>query len=1218
MKIVRSLGQSITQFDAGPTFKRRAHVRRRSDGADRLEDTMPFLAEDPNLLIRQCISAIDKIYSKPKSLGEMSLDWYDAREALGQACWTLLKSRFKSGKTSELAKIWRWKLHPYADHETAEDDRKQLQNNADKTKAAGKKHGGHTKRGNGQDERPGYAGRWHDAFAKSSDGKPNDAETIAKTIERHLFEQEATLRGAARTGQGKQPNGMGLIARRAGSIETSVYAKHDRLDTVFSQPGWTKKDEAIYGRANVAKTILDTAKKLEVRKTRQGKAIPARLTTSDVGKALYAHYEAIGLCDPDLDQQQRNRLHALHDAVKAFYRSRIRNSKRGTRGHHGKKLSSLLPATMDGLFGKLDQKRNNAALNDLIRHGRMLYHSKLNPEVLNDPAKGPNYYWTSDGQADIKRMEAFTRVWRTVKDQAARTVKAWADPEEQLRTAKGDDILNHTNIEDATEDAFDADAYEQKVRLLFGSAARLFLPVAIKERKNLLFAALKITAKIRNEITHFSTRQQFAQTLKMSLSSITEGIAASASQQKVSQQTQAAINRLLEQDHAKERERINAVLEGASLHLFATTPQIMQLVRSVQEATPPDISLPKFNRLLNRLDGTRGHLKPSDLRAHFPHRANRLNLDEPSARCRFVSLKMIYETSFCPWLTGLDTGTLQTFIDQALEEGAKLAKAPNRTAPYQEQIRAKAESVAPSAKGGIARLFDDLAAVVATELRDQNAYEPNPEKAREQSAWIEQFKCDLMGIAFAHFVDEKGFDWLAKITPKDEITARHAQGQFHALAGSQTNSPVDAWQANLYFFLHLVPVDDVSMLAHQLRKTAVLDDKAGSPSSTGSPDLVKALQDIVTLYLTMHDAKFEGTIASMPLDGFAAFFENPDDFHNVYNDEHEQAAPMMSMRRGLREVMRFGHLERLRRLFEGEPVAHQDVETVLGQERAPSDKPSTIAVWQAEREALHRDLTEKKGSDTPDVLARYKKLVGIISTHRLAAADVRLQTHARLHQLMMRVMGRLIDYVGLWERDRLFVFLALLEQQRQRGETGQQTPKPDFPTDRDLTSEHSKPGTWKAWPAFLTRNNRALFDEHFGGKDGRAIRNDFAHHSVLSARHGHVDLTEQMNRIRRLVAHDRKLKNAVAKSIKELLAREGLEATWTMDGHDLKLAGMTARPIVHLGGKKVDGEAISELAHGDRFVRLTKALFSPAPSETASDSGGTGAEPTSEKHAGAA
>ena len=57
-------------------------------------------------------------------------------------------------------------------------------------------------------------------------------------------------------------------------------------------------------------------------------------------------------------------------------------------------------------------------------------------------------------------------------------------------------------------------------------------------------------------------------------------------------------------------------------------------------------------------------------------------------------------------------------------------------------------------------------------------------------------------------------------------------------------------------------------------------------------------------------------------------------------------------------------------------------------------------------------------------------LVAVIR-HRRLAHHVHLVNHVRLHQVVMRVLGRLVDDAVLWERDLYFTALALIYLKRQ-------------------------------------------------------------------------------------------------------------------------------------------------------------------------------------------
>lgn len=83
------------------------------------------------------------------------------------------------------------------------------------------------------------------------------------------------------------------------------------------------------------------------------------------------------------------------------------------------------------------------------------------------------------------------------------------------------------------------------------------------------------------------------------------------------------------------------------------------------------------------------------------------------------------------------------------------------------------------------------------------------------------------------------------------------------------------------------------------------------------------------------------------------------------------------------------------------------------------------------------------------------------------------------------------------------------------------------------------------------------------GKGVASIRNDLLRFNMLRDNEG-LNLTDLVDDTRQLMAYDRKLKNAVSQSIKEILAREGFNLTWTMKEHRLAYAKVKVRQAVPL------------------------------------------------------
>jgi hypothetical protein len=321
------------------------------------------------------------------------------------------------------------------------------------------------------------------------------------------------------------------------------------------------------------------------------------------------------------------------------------------------------------------------------------------------------------------------------------------------------------------------------------------------------------------------------------------------------------------------------------------------------------------------------------------------------------------------------------------------------------------------------------------------------------------------------------------------------------------------------------------------------------------------------------------------------------------DDDDDRRVP----RRGLREIMRFGHLPALRPIFGKHTVKAEDVDAVERAEQGTDDK-SEIAHWQAMRERKHEKWSRERKDFTADDWRAYVEALKEVVSHRHLSANVTLTNHVRLHRLMMAVLGRLVDFSGLWERDLYFVTLALIDRQGRRP--------------ADILTENGLAKLQEGQIVAALRKLKPNDDDarivkrglcrHFGavyerGNANVAIRNDFAHFNMLRPDRLPVDITACVNDARRLMAYDRKLKNAVPQSIKELLDREGLTLEWAMaptSPHRLEGARLATGQARHLGkAKLIEKQAqggqsrprqhfITENLHGAAFVEMAAALFS--------------------------
>jgi hypothetical protein len=206
----------------------------------------------------------------------------------------------------------------------------------------------------------------------------------------------------------------------------------------------------------------------------------------------------------------------------------------------------------------------------------------------------------------------------------------------------------------------------------------------------------------------------------------------------------------------------------------------------------------------------------------------------------------------------------------------------------------------------------------------------------------------VVALAFGAFLSDQGYDFVLELaagTTAAPCAPFLVIGPPYGGGGT-----IAGWQHALYFLLHLVPVDDVVRLLHQLQRWE---------GSTAERRETATLQAVLSLYVDMHDAKFEGG-GFVQAQAFKEFYESPDDFDRIfpvlYPDE------LRLCRRGLREILRFGHLQPLRPVFAAQRITPAQAEDYLIANATDKGGTSPIARLQREREVLHA-LWVRKGRD---------------------------------------------------------------------------------------------------------------------------------------------------------------------------------------------------------------------------------------------------------------
>ena len=313
--------------------------------------------------------------------------------------------------------------------------------------------------------------------------------------------------------------------------------------------------------------------------------------------------------------------------------------------------------------------------------------------------------------------------------------------------------------------------------------------------------------------------------------------------------------------------------------------------------------------------------------------------------------------------------------------------------------------------------------------------------------------------------------------------------------------------------------------------------------------------------------------------------------------------------------MRFGHRRLLVALAREDKIADAEIEAFLEVEVGKGD--DSIARMQAIREKVHdawkkmqrggRKNDRVKPDITPEQERAYVEAVVGIARHRRMAGRVTLTDLVALHQVLMSVMARLADFAGMFERDLYFAMLGHLaaegyapksvldnkecEAYLSSGQiikalaTLPDPRKDEVPVDKGFAVSAIVEALFgkniAGLPAIKPKENkhkigtprassRPPVDENRRLEFLSDIRNNLSHFNTLHQKPEDLNLTALVNQTRTLMSYDRKLKNAVSQSIKDLMLQQSLRLTWsTTERHELADARIAGKTIKHLGGKKL-------------------------------------------------
>ena len=974
-------------------------------------------------------------------------------------------------------------------------------------------------------------GRWYTRFI--GDIEPENLydanlEEIVAKIHEHLHCRAYSVSPKEKT-QGKR---FGKIDFQLQSVKKSVFPRKNSATPQTIQDLKTQFDEYMPAKnGDFVKRIYEKANEKENDENK-----PRSEIKTCVFGILYAHYKTV-FGDVSIEEAKEKHLDvfAVHEMVKSVYKDILQRKK------------FKLPQCRYELYTLILNRQRNQNTAQLIRLGKVIHYMSETEDMdqrFNDEDILNSKYWLSDGQAEIKRNEALVRVWKQAISLANHSLCLWADKDD------GSDIFTG-NLKPHIQ-ATDKHLKEQAEKL-FGDRKDIANP------RELLEYAITAWKNLRNNSFHFKSQNEFCKAIEKTQNS-----------DENRQDVKDFISNLWKQDNKNQAKRVKNSLKALQCHHYIEPEKLQCLYKAVQNPAEASLPLSRFNRVLENNTNNKLGMK-------LPEPARERNLQKNAAlRCRYGILKLLYERSFPEWITDdARCEKIKGYIERAKDRSDRETRKNNKQEMIESRAAKRIASFAQykNSRELLNRFIEETYAEKAAEFRVQHGYSHDAEQAKKSADYVEKLKMDVFAFAFDDFLKEKGWGFLGV-----DLEERGDEA-FPSLEESQIQDKAKFWQKRLYFMLFMVPVGAVSTLRHQLEKWQVLTGKVKPKQSKGKK-LVTSCRTVMRLYLDMHDARFDGGKTMSVPEQMKELFEDDKLFESEYegsqsdSENQEFVLPL----RGLREMLRFGLHDRLFPIYKRHKISRCHKDILEEMEKSSKTEQSIIDKAHSTKEKLHEKWERRKFDD--DDRREYEKALDTIIKHREAAAHFRFTNHIRLYQLTMAVLARLIDYAGLWERDLYFVVRALMQQ-------NQLAPKDCF---SEGGLERLKDGRIvEALRKMKCQTIEEAMKAYFGRgylDDLCTIRNDLSHLNMLRNKGCDLDLTCWVNKTRELMSYDRKLKNAVSLSIKELLFREGLRIEWKMEDHRLTNAEISPKQISHLGGKDK-----KENLHSDTYCKMAAVLM---------------------------
>ena len=265
-----------------------------------------------------------------------------------------------------------------------------------------------------------------------------------------------------------------------------------------------------------------------------------------------------------------------------------------------------------------------------------------------------------------------------------------------------------------------------------------------------------------------------------------------------------------------------------------------------------------------------------------------------------------------------------------------------------------------------------------------------------------------------------------------------------------------------------------------------------------------------------------------------------------------------------------------------------------------SNKKNEIEKNHTTQENLHRKYARPRKDEkfTDEDYKKYEKAIRNIQQYTHLKNKVEFNELNLLQSLLLRILHRLVGYTSIWERDLRF---------RLKGEFPEnQYIEEIFNFDNSKNVKYKNGQIVEKYISFykelykddtekISIYSDKKVKELKKEKKDLYIRNYIAHFNYIP--NAEVSLLEVLENLRKLLSYDRKLKNAIMKSIVDILKEYGFVVTFKIEkDKKIRIESLKSEEVVHLKKLKLKDndkkkESIKTYRNSKELCKLVKVMF---------------------------